>query len=78
MNAAGWAIAGFLAGWILGVWMSHRKIQATRRRSAGALVDLVKQIRQLEITLEDNEVIDLNTEEGRRRILESIAGKTKH
>lgn len=42
-----WAfISGLLAGWILGVWMSHRKIRAGKADHA-KLLDLVRQHKEL-------------------------------
>jgi hypothetical protein len=78
LNATWPFLAGLLAGWILGVWMSHRKIQRTRRANLGALTKLVGQLQELRITLGEDEVVDITTEEGQKRILETIQGKTKH
>ncbi len=77
MNA-GWIIAALLTGWIIGVSMSYRKIRKTSQANVRALIDIVAQVQELRITLTDEDVVDLATDEGRKRFLETIQGKTKH
>ena len=55
-----WAfISGVLAGWILGVWMSHRKIKRGRADHA-KLLELVREHRELRDKIEkrDANVVD--------------------
>jgi len=75
---AGWIIAALLTGWIIGVSMSYRKIRKTSQANVRALIDIVAQVQELRITLTDEDVVDLATDEGRKRFLETIQGKTKH
>lgn len=82
MNA--WAFtAGFLAGWILGVWMSHRKIrqQEQQRQRLNELG------RELAKALEDAEEVVIKISEDQRANLEKLtpaqvaalfSDKTKH
>jgi len=52
-----WAfISGLLAGWILGVWMSHRKIRAGKADHK-ELLELVREHRELRKKIDPN-VID--------------------
>ena len=76
-----WAfLAGVLAGWILGVWMSHKKIRRDERLR-GQLIGK----RLLEV-LKDAEVVNVTiTEEGEKELKVDQAGldellgnKTRH
>ncbi len=69
MNALGWVLAGFLVGWILGVWMSHRKIQAERKARINQFG------RELFKILEDNEILQITiSEDGKSDIKFDQAG----
>lgn len=50
-----WAfVSGLLAGWILGVWMSHRKIRR-RRPDMKELLELVRNHKELREAIEKSE-----------------------
>ena len=63
MNALGWAVAGFLAGWIFGVWASYRKIRQDRktreRRLGKRFFDLLQKADVITVTV---------TEEGETKV----------
>ncbi len=68
MNATWPFLAGLLAGWILGVWMSHRKIktqEANRRR-------LNELGRELAKALEDAEEVVIKISDEQRANLEKL------
>ena len=83
----GWAVSAFLVGWILGTWMSWRKIARERRlavKTRDAMTrDLGKRMFRI---LQEAEVINITvTEEGESEIkfdqegLDQLLGnKTKH
>jgi len=62
----GWTIAGFLAGWILGVGMSYRKIRRSQRIQKIAADAIAKQLFSF---LEEIGVVKITiTEDGEKTI----------
>lgn len=61
----GWTIAGFLSGWIFGVWMSYRKVLKERVARSGLVGARLYEL------LKDYDVINVTvTEEGEDALTE--------
>lgn len=88
MNELGWVIAGFLAGWIVGVTMSWSKISKERRQAAKIRGMMARHFgAKLFDVLQDADIIKVTiTEEGQEDVefdqdaLDEILGNkpTKH
>lgn len=83
----GWTLAGFLLGWILGTWMSWRKILAERRRAGLVRRKMAEHFAgQLFEKLREGDVIKFSvTEDGEDEVKfdqealdELLGNKTKH
>lgn len=62
----GWTVAAFLAGWMVGTWMSWRKILQERRRARRTQAGLSSKIYEF---LKDVDVINITvTDEGEKEI----------
>jgi len=84
----GWTVAAFLVGWVLGTWMSWRKILQERRLAGHVRVKMAEQFgKRLFDLLQDVDVVNITvTEEGEKEIsvdqekLDQLLGKnpTEH
>lgn len=83
----GWTLAAFLVGWILGTWMSWRKILQERRRARSTqaaittrltenLGDFLKDIDVIKITVTEDGEKELELDQDRLDVL--LGNKTKH
>ena len=62
----GWIVAAFLVGWMLGTWMSWRKILQERRRARRTQAGLSSKIYEF---LKEFDIINITfTDEGQKEI----------
>ena len=85
--SAGWAVSCLLIGWILGTWMSWRKILKERRLAVQTRDAMTRELgKRMFRILQEAEVINITvTEEGESEIKfdqagldELLGNKTKH
>ena len=83
----GWTVAAFLVGFLVGVWMSYRKIIHERRRAIQTRENMGRDLsKRLFAMLRDAEVINITiTEDGESEIKfdqagldELLGNKTRH
>lgn len=84
---SGWTLAAFLAGWILGTWMSWRKIINDRRRArrtqgkisqalGAKLYEILKDVDVINVTVTEDGKEELKVDTDKLDVF--LGNKTEH